>query len=210
MDAIEGKGSNVDEAISNALDEIGAADKNDVDIEIIEEGKKGLLGIGSKEAVVKVSKRVSGELLDDIKDFASQIMQIMGFAAEVDIQSEEDGIYVDVSGRELAILIGRRGETLKALQTIISAFCSHKAEQKVNIILDIEGYLRRRNRKLEEMAIRTAEKAITTGKTVTMIPMSAAERRIVHMTIGEINDVTTASEGEEPYRQVMVIPESSR
>lgn len=192
----------VDEAIRLALEELGT-DRDHVEIEIINEGNKGILGfIGNKNAVVKVSTVLS---LDDIiKDFLNPIFNKMEIEAEISINYTEEQIQVDLSGEHTGILIGRRGETLDALQYLLSLVVNRYAENYTRVVLDVSDYRSKREETLQRLANRVAEKVIRTRRSMTLEPMNPYERRIIHATLQNHKYVDTQSIGEEPNRKVVI------
>ncbi len=194
------------EAIESALDELGL-EKDEVDIEILEESNKGLFGlIGAKDAKVRAKERVVPE-----KKAIRLLKEIFSFMElEVDIETRETNGYtlVNLQGPDLGILIGRRGDTLDALQYYINLAANRNAEKRARFILDIEGYRQRREQTLSKLALRLADKAKRKGKDVVLEPMNPHERRVIHTALQHHKDVFTYSEGEEPYRKIIIAPKN--
>ncbi|MDR3287835.1 MAG: protein jag [Peptococcaceae bacterium] len=196
-------GKTVDEAVAAAIGQLGVA-KERVKVEIVEEpGKKGLFGLlGTKAAKVKVTYE------DDPGVLAVQFIQSVCQAMQVDAQCErhdrEGQIGIDISGSELGILIGRRGDTLEALQFLTNLAVSKHLNEKVRIIVDVEGYRQRREDTLLQLARRLSEKVQRTGNRVVLEPMNSHERRIIHTALQDETGVTTFSEGEEPNRRIVI------
>ena len=137
-------------------------------------------------------------------------LEMMGIDATVESKEREDSIVVDVWGDDVAILIGKGGATLDALQYLVNIGCRRREEVGKRIIIDVEGYRKRRKAKLEEQAVQAAKKALLDGQSAELPPMSASERKIVHMALREMNDVSTQSSGDEPDRRVVIQPMKRR
>ncbi|MBN1312386.1 MAG: protein jag [Anaerolineae bacterium] len=234
-------GPTLEEAIEKGLTELGLS-RNDVIIEIIEEGNKGMLGFGAREAVVRltplrspqpakppisagsgfVSAPVTEEELEEEASIAKEALQELLAKMEVDDASiktrrAEAGsldeappwILDVVEGDELGTLIGRRGETLEALQYITRLIVSRKLQRRSTIVIDVEDYKQRRESTLKKLAVRMAAQAKQLGRIMTLEPMPPNERRIIHLTLREDQDVSTESVGEGDRRKVTIIPERS-
>lgn len=192
----------VDEAIRLACEELDT-DIDNVDVEIISEGNKGILGIiGNKNAIVKVTQRVTVD--DIIIDFLKPILEKMGITANLEITHEEDQITVRLTGDDIGIVIGRRGETLDALQYLLSLVVNRRSEEYTRVIMDVADYRKKREETLVRLAKRVAEKVIKYRKNITLEPMNPYERRIIHSTLQNHKYVETQSTGEEPNRRVIV------
>ncbi len=192
----------VDEAIRLACEELGT-DIENVDVEIINEGNKGLLGIiGNKNAVVRVTQKAG---IDDIiVDFLRPIFEKMEITANLDIIHEEDHITVRLTGDDIGIVIGRRGETLDSLQYLLSLVVNRKAGEYTRVVLDVADYRQKREETLIRLANRVADKVTRYKKSLTLEPMNPYERRIIHSTLQNHKYVDTQSIGEEPNRKVVV------
>lgn len=192
----------VDEAIRLACEEL-ETDIDNVDVEIINEGNKGLLGfIGNKNAVVKVT--IKPGIDDIIVDFLRPIFEKMEITANLDIIHEEDRITVRLTGDDVGIVIGRRGETLDSLQYLLSLVVNRKTDGYTRVILDVADYRQKREETLVRLANRVAEKVVRYRRNVTLEPMNPYERRIIHSTLQNHKYVDTQSIGEEPNRKVVV------
>jgi len=200
---VEKKGKNVDEAIKAALDELGC-DIEDVSIEIVEEASKRLLGfMGNKPAVVKVSMREKPEL--EARKVVEDLLQRMKIDYQIEKVEWDNGVTrINIVGNDMGLLIGRKGETLNALQFIAGLMLNRKREEKIRIVLDVEDYRKKREQSLESLAIRLSEKVKQSQKNVIMRPMSSQERRIVHTVLQEDPQLVTYSMGEEPNRKVVI------
>lgn len=200
---VEKKGKNVEEAIRAALDELGC-EIEDVSIEVVEEASKRLLGfMGNKPAVVKVSMREKPEL--EAQKIVEDLLRKMKIDYQIDRVEWENGTTrINIVGKDMGLLIGRKGETLNALQFIAGLMINRKREEKVRIVLDVEDYRKKREQSLEALALRLSEKVKQTQKNVIMRPMSSQERRIVHTVLQEDPELVTYSMGDEPNRKVVI------
>lgn len=200
---IEKKGKSVDEAVQAALDELNCQIE-DVVVEIIEEPSKGLLGIvGKKPAVVKVSLIEKPE--NDIREVLVNLLDRMKIDYEIaNIDYENDRVRINIVGKDMGLLIGRKGETLNALQYMAGLIINRKREERIRVIIDVEDYRRKREESLEALALRLSEKVKDTRKNIVMRPMSSQERRIVHTALQGDPQITTYSIGEEPNRKLVI------
>ena len=206
MEYKEYKGKNVDEAITNACVELGiSADK--LDYEVVEKGSNGFLGIGSKAAIIKARKNQSIE--DIAREFLNKIFSAMELTVKLDINvvegEKENTININVIGDDMGILIGKRGQTLDSLQYLVSLVVNKESEKFNRVKLDTENYRERRKATLENLARNISLKVKRIKKPVSLEPMNPYERRIIHSALQNDKYVTTKSEGEEPYRHVVVI-----
>ena len=197
----EKKAKSVDEAIELALSELGI-ERDDAEIEIIDEGSKGFLGIGSKDAVVRVTEKLNIEKLavSFLDSMTSKIVSDVSY----DVTYNEKGLKIVMSGDDMGILIGRRGDTLDSLQYLTSLYVNRHSDDYVKVYLDTENYREKRHDTLVRLARRLATQVINTKKSVTLEPMSPNERRIIHSTLQNNKLVTTSSVGEEPNRKVVI------
>ncbi len=192
----------VDEALRLALEELGI-DKEHAQVEVINEGNKGILGfIGNRNAVVRVTELFNME--DTIQTFLKPIFDKMGISAEMDIEYREDSILIKLSGDNIGIVIGRRGETLDALQYLLSLVINKNTEQYTRVVLDVADYRSKREETLQRLARRVADKVAKTRRSITLEPMNPYERRIIHSTLQEYKNIDTQSIGEEPNRKVVI------
>ena len=200
----EKKAKTVDEAVNQALAELGAS-KDEVDIEIIEE-TKGLFGIlGSKEVKVRVTLREREEVTR-AKEFIKNVTEKLGINIEQEASyNEEDKLLkIELKGEGLGLLIGRRGETLDSIQYLTNIFVNKKSEDYVKVTIDAENYRARREEALVSLAKRTASKAVKYRKNMIIEPKNPYERRIIHEALQDYPEVTTYSVGEDPNRKVIV------
>jgi len=203
VNVVEKKGKSVDEAIKLALDELGC-EIEDVSIEVLEEPVKGILGlVGKKPAIVRVSLKEKPE--EEAKKILEEILQKMRINYKINNVNWDSGkVRINLIGEDVGLLIGRKGETLNAIQFIIGLIINRKREEKIRVVLDVENYRKKKEKSLEELALRLSEKVKKTRKNVVMRPMNSQERRIVHTALQGDSQVTTFSIGEEPNRKVVI------
>lgn len=211
MDGVEANGSTVDEAVERALGELGLT-REQVRIEVVSEAEG--------DARVVVTPQGEGEEAEDPAEFAAQmldkLLELMGVDADVSIRDAEtpgDGLgmanaVLDVEGEDLGLLIGRRGETLQSLQYLLNLMVSQQVGRQEFFTVDVEGYRRRREDSLNSLARRMADQVKRTGHPVTLEPMPANERRIIHMALSESQSVSTSSMGEGDGRRVAISPKT--
>ena len=203
MEYIQITGKNVDEAVTNALIKLGTT-SDKLEYEVIEKGSSGFLGIGSKPAVIKARKLVTIE--DKAADFLNDVLTSINMDVNIDTNFDEEkqSLDIDMSGNDMGILIGKRGQTLDALQYLTSLVVNKDSEEYVKVKLDTENYRERRRVALESLAKNIAAKVKRTRRSVSLEPMNPYERRVIHSTLQNDRYVFTKSEGEEPYRHVVV------
>jgi len=204
MKIVEHYGKTVDEATQAALNELGATDKDKVEIEVIDEGAKGVFGWGTKFARVRVKLKEEAE--DKAEEVLKTILRMLDLTGEIEKEAEEGQYRFNIVGGDLGLLIGRRGQTLEALQFILNLVVNKNNKEKTKIILDVEGYRSRREKSLQDLAKRLAEKAKQDKKNVVLEPMMPNERRIIHLALQDDEQVSTYSQGEEPLRKVVISP----
>jgi spoIIIJ-associated protein len=202
MRAVEKTGKTIEEAVQLCLAELNA-DQSEVEIEVLEEGNKGLFGlIGSRQA--RVSVRLINDPVREATKLLESILAEMHVKARIEMRRQDENIFVSFSGSDLGVLIGRRGETLDALQYLLNLMMARRQEERVRYILDVEGYRERREQTLTKLARRLSEKVKRTRKSVVLEPMNPQERRVIHTALQNDPMVMTFSEGEEPYRKVVI------
>ncbi|MCI5943474.1 MAG: protein jag [Eubacterium sp.] len=210
MDVMEFKGKTVDDAITAATVELGiTSDK--LNYEVIEEGSAGFLGIFNvKPAVIRVT--LTKSLKERTQEFCDDLFSAMKVETTVSIDfKEEDNIMnIDLSGPDMGVLIGKRGQTLDALQYLISLFVNKEGDSYVRVKLDTENYRERRKATLEKLAKKIAYTVKRTKKAVSLEPMNPYERRVIHSALQNDKYVCTKSEGEEPYRKVVIMLKRER
>ncbi len=216
---VEKTGRTVDEAVELALKDL-AVTIEEVDVEVVEEPSKGLLGIlGSKHARVRVTmKSTQGEdapaeqgidgyqedIQPKVEEFLMEVLSEMGLETQLSIVEEEECLFINVEGDGLGLLIGKRGQTLEAVQYITNIVANRYSSKRVRVIIDAEGYRKRREEVLQQLANRLAHRVERNGESIMLEPMSAHERKIIHTTLQNNPRVLTRSEGEEPNRKVII------
>lgn len=200
--SIEKTGKTVEEAVELALSELDASE-DDVEIEVLDEGNKGIFGIiGSKQARVRVTLK---EKVKDIAlDFLHDVFEKMGVEADITAFEEDKSLYIDINGNDSGIIIGRRGETLDAIQYLTSLVVNKTTQEYVRVVVDVENYRSKRRETLVELANKLADRVIKSKKNVTLEPMNPYERRVIHSTLQENKKVKTYSIGSEPNRKVVI------
>ncbi len=195
----------VDEAVSLALAELGA-ENDDVNIEIVDEGAKGFLGLGAKDAVVDVSIKDAPAFA--AKQFLSRLLAAMDLTVDINIKCEDNLMTIDLSGDNMGIVIGKRGDTLDSLQYLASLIVNQETDEYIKVTIDTENYRAKRAEALTSLSQRLADKVARTGKKFTLEPMNPYERRIIHANLQDNEQVTTFSIGEDPYRRVVIAPKN--
>jgi spoIIIJ-associated protein len=219
----------VDEAVEEGLRELGLT-REAVEVEVLDGGSRGLFGVGSRQARVRLTVRGSEPevqprvaevqaayagselLLASTHDLVAELLEKMKVQATVETrygepdEQNERPLLVEIRGNDLGVLIGRRAEILNALQYIVNLIVSKQAEHWVQVVVDVEGYRARRERQLRQLARRMADQALKTGRRQVLEPMAANERRIIHLELREYEGVLTQSVGEEPGRKVTIVP----
>ena len=203
MEFIEVSAKTVDEALTEASISLGIP-SSEIEYEVVEKGSTGFLGIGSKNAVIKARKKFSVE--ESVKEFLKSVLHAMDMAVEIIVKvNEEDKlIEVDLKGEDMGILIGKRGQTLDSLQYLTNLAINKHSENYYKVKVDTEDYRKRRKDTLENLAKNIAYKVKRTKRPVALEPMNPFERRVIHSALQNDKFVTTHSEGEEPYRHVVV------
>ena len=206
MEYIEVSAKTVSEAITEACQKLGVTSDR-LDYQVVEEGSSGFLGIGSKPAIIKAAVKVEKVSVEDsAKIFLNDVFAAMGMTVVVDVKynEEEKEMDIDLSGDEMGVLIGKRGQTLDSLQYLVSLVVNKESEDYIRVKVDTENYRERRKETLENLAKNIAYKVKRTRRTVALEPMNPYERRIIHSALQNDKYVTTHSEGEEPFRKVVV------
>jgi spoIIIJ-associated protein len=203
MKIIEVTGRTVEEAVKNALSELKVTEDK-IEYEVIEEGSKGIFKLlGAKPARVRV--KVKRDYIYETKTFLRDVLNSMGVKAEIRIKEENETINISLTGPDMGILIGYRGETLDSLQYLVSLVVNkgHETAYK-RVVLDTENYRSKREETLKRLAQKVAGTVRRTGKLIRLEPMNPYERRIIHSALQDDRYVQTFSEGEEPYRRVVI------
>lgn len=193
----------VEDAITEACQKFSVT-SDKLEYEVVEEGASGFLGIGSKQAVIRA--RVKGSLTDQAKAFLNDVFAAMDMTVVIDASYNDDEKELDINltGDDMGLLIGKRGQTLDSLQYLVSLVVNRDTEEYIRVKVDTEDYRRRRKETLENLAKNISYKVKRTKRSVSLEPMNPYERRIIHSALQNDRYVTTHSEGEEPYRHVVV------
>ncbi|MBD5516446.1 MAG: protein jag [Lachnospiraceae bacterium] len=204
MEFIEVSAKTVNDAITEACQKLTVT-SDKLEYEVIEEGSSGFLGIGSKPAIIKA--RVKSSVEDTARDFLNEVFRAMDLTVVVDVKYNEDesSMEVDLSGDEMGVLIGKRGQTLDSLQYLVSLVVNKNVENYIRVKVDTENYRQRRKETLENLAKNISYKVKRTKRPVSLEPMNPYERRIIHSALQNDKYVTTHSEGDEPFRHVVVV-----
>ena len=200
---IEISAKTVEEALTEASVKLGIP-SSEIEYEVIEKGSTGFLGIGSKNAVIKARKKYSVE--DSVREFLASVLQAMDLEVEIIIKVDEEDKLIDVElkGDDMGILIGKRGQTLDSLQYLTNLAVNKTSENYYRVKVDTEDYRKRRKVTLENLAKNIAYKVKRNKRSVALEPMNPFERRVIHSALQNDKFVTTHSEGDEPYRHVVV------
>ena len=211
MDRVEISAKTVEEAIELALRELDA-EREGVAVEVVSQGRAGIFGIGGEQPRIRVTRLSSSEgLASQAIEVVNQLLLDMRASALATIRSSGDdeiGPTIDIQGEDSGLLIGKRGETLQALQFLVNLILARR-QSHPRVILDVEQYKERRNRSLQALAMRVAERVVASGRPIALEPMPAAERRIIHITLADHPDVTTESAGDGQRRKVTVMRRKS-
>ena len=203
MDFIKISAKNLDEAITQALIRLEIT-SDQLEYEVIDKGSSGILGIGSRPAVIQAKRKFSLE--GSAKDFLQEVLKTMGMEVEIGVIYDpvEKAMDIDLKGDDMGILIGKRGQTLDSLQYLTSLVVNKYSEEYVRVKLDIENYRERRKETLETLAKNISYKVKRTKRAVALEPMNPYERRVIHSALQGDRFVLTRSEGEEPFRHVVI------
>jgi spoIIIJ-associated protein len=218
MLTVEATGETVGEAKWAALRELElrhpGLDKSAVQFEVVSEGERGLLGVGYAPARVIAAAPAEAAIPLDESDLASllrallvQVTAALGIDARIDLRESDDSVVATCSASDVALLIGRHGQTIDAVQYLLNAV-AHRAfgDDHKDVVVDAAGYRERRRATLESLALRTAEQVRVSGRAVELDPMTAVERKVVHLRLKDADGVRTSSDGMEPNRYVVVLP----
>lgn len=203
MEYIQISAKTVDDAITEALIQLGVTSEQ-LEYEVIEKGSAGFLGINSKKAIIKARKKETLE--DKVRSFLDEMFRAMNMEVVVDLTYDEASKNMDIElkGTDMGILIGKRGQTLDAIRYLVSIVANKDTEEYIHVKMDTENYRKRRRETIENLAKNLSYKVKRTKKPVTLEPMNAYERRIIHSALQNDKYVSTYSEGEEPYRHVVI------
>ncbi|MCL2853708.1 MAG: protein jag [Defluviitaleaceae bacterium] len=202
-DSIERSGKTVDDAVNDALKHLGVT-REEVDVKILDEGKSGIFGIGSRPAKVLVTVKFDPERA--AREFLSEVIEAIGINAAFEVKRTDKQLNIMVQGKDIGILIGKRGQTLDSLQYLVNLVVNKGKAPYINILLDAENYRRKRRETLESLAYNLVKKARATRKKIVLEPMTPYERRIIHAALQSERGIDTYSEGDEPYRYVVINP----
>ncbi|MGE7119353.1 RNA-binding cell elongation regulator Jag/EloR [Peribacillus sp. NPDC097264] len=204
MKKITATGQSVEEAVNSALAQLNST-RDRVEIEIEDEGKKGFLGLfGARQAIVHVT--LPADPVEESLKFLQDITQKMGVKSEIRVQRQGKNVTFHLSGEKIALLIGKRGQTLNSLQYLTQLVANRYSKQFLNVIVDAEDYRNRRTDTLIQLAERMANKSLKTGKTVALEPMPSYERKVIHKALLHYPKIKTTSNGTEPYRHLVITP----
>jgi len=218
--SVEASGKTIEQALQRALKELGARPE-DVDIEILSESQGGLLGLfGSRNVKIRVTLRDSkeagastsgaGDSIDLICEILDKVLRMMGVDYKVSIEEVPDTTFINVDSDGLdGLLIGRRGETLASIQHVVNRIFTSRTGRHSKVTVDVGGYIRRKHRLLVEKATKVADRVRKTHKEYDFEPLKASERRIIHLAVAELDDVTTYTIGDGLLRKVVVTPKGN-
>ena len=202
MDAIEKSGKTVELALAALMQELNVSSLDKLEYEVIEEGAKGFLGFGSRDAVVRGKVKYNPEEI--AKNFLREMFVAMGIVVEIETKRKEKQLLINLSGEDMGILIGKRGKTLDSIQYLVNLVVNKGNSPYLSVMLDTENYRQRRKETLESLAYHLAKRVKQSGQKVVLEPMNPYERRIIHSSLQNNKYVTTYSEGEEPFRNVVI------
>jgi spoIIIJ-associated protein len=220
---VEATGETVGEAKWAALRELEnlqpGIDKTAVKFQVLSEGERGLLGVGYAPARVIASvdsgavvepeaAAEDSELGGEVREVLERILEAIGVRAQISLQEDDESLVASLGGRELGLVIGKHGQTIDAIQYLVNAVVWRgQVDGRKHIVVDAAGYRARREATLEALAVRSAERVVTSARSVELEPMTAVERKVVHLRLKEFPGVATRSEGTEPNRFVVIEPE---
>lgn len=207
---IEATGKTVADATSAGVKLVGAESAEDVIVEVLDEPQRGLLGLGGREARVRV--RIKADKAQGVTKLVEDALGVLGLdGAQVSASRDDDGyLHVGVSGPNLGVLIGRRGETLDALQYLLNLATARMPGPAQRVILDVGGYRERRRLTLERLAERVADSVRRSGREMVLEPMTPQERKVIHVFLAGQEGVRSESRGEDPFRRIVVCPADGR
>jgi spoIIIJ-associated protein len=208
MEFLEFEGKTTEEAIENACDHFQLPPES-LEIEIISVGSPGLFGLGSKRAKVRAAllrETPEADLVGQAQEILEKMLEKMGETAKVEASRDEDRITLSIESVDAGLLIGKQGQTLEALQYLVSKVLSKQSKKKVRLVIDIESYRARHSQALTQMALKYGDKVKKTGKPITLNPMNPHDRRIVHLALQGDTELKTLSRGEGLYKKVVVYP----
>lgn len=202
MRKITAIGQNVEEAVESALAQLQTT-RDRVAIEVLDEGKKGFLGIfGSRKAEIEVTLQL--DAIEEAEKFLQKVCEDMGLDVKIDVDRQGKNVIFKLSGDKIALLIGKRGQTLNSLQYLTQLVANKYSKQYLTIMLDAEDYRKRRNDTLVQLAERMAQKVLKTRKEVALEPMPSYERKVIHTALMKYDNIETYSNGKDPYRHLVI------
>ncbi|KMY52141.1 RNA-binding cell elongation regulator Jag/EloR [Peribacillus loiseleuriae] len=204
MKLITATGQNVEEAVESALAQLNTT-REKVEIDVVDAGKRGFLGlIGNRKAVVKVT--IVPDPIEEALMFLKSVCNKMGVESDISVKRNGKQVLFQLSGDKIALLIGKRGQTLNSLQYLVQLVANRYSKQYLTVLLDAEDYRIRRNETLIQLAERMASKAIKTRKSISLEPMPSYERKVIHTALMNYPKIKTTSSGTEPYRHLIISP----
>ena len=206
MEGIEIAAATVEQAMEKAEAQLGLS-REQFEVEVIREGKSGILGVGGREALIRVTPLTLPEkdAVKEVTGILNTLLGLLGISGKVEVLSNELPLALDIKGDDLGILIGRRGQTLASLEYITKLVVVGRLRAWIPLTVDVGGYKKRRRDSLQRLALYLAEQVKSRRRAITMEPMPAAERRIVHLTLADDPDVTTHSIDEGEHRKVVIL-----
>jgi spoIIIJ-associated protein len=207
MDTIEITAGTVEQAIEKAEAQLGLS-RDQFEVEVIREGRTGILGVGGREAVIRVSSTALPEedAITLVTEILDKLLGLMGVEGKVEVLSAEVPLQLNVKGDDLGILIGRRGQTLGALEYVTKLMVVQRMKTWLPLTVDVAGYKKHRHESLQKLALYLAEQVKSKHRAVPMEPMPADERRVIHLALADSPDVRTESVGEGENRKVVILP----
>ncbi|GLB59226.1 RNA-binding cell elongation regulator Jag/EloR [Cytobacillus sp. NCCP-133] len=208
MNQVTATGQTVKEAVESALAQLNTTEDR-AEITIVDEGKKGIFGIfGSRPAVVKAVKKI--DPIEEAEKFLKDISEKMGVSIEIETIKDGKNVQLILSGEKIALLIGKRGQTLNSLQYLTQLVINRYSDQYLNVVLDAENYRKRRKDTLIQLAERLAQKALKTGKEISLEPMPSYDRKVIHTALVNNKRIKTYSDGNDPHRHIVIAPARTR
>ena len=202
MQEIQVSAKTEEKAIEEAVRRLNVSSADELNIEVVEKAAKGFLGFGSKDAVIKASVKFNPEKV--AKEFLREMFVAMGIIVNIETELKEKQLLINLSGSDMGILIGKRGQTLDSIQYLVNLVVNKGDAPYLSITIDTENYRQRRKETLESLAYNLAKKVKQTGKKVVLEPMNPYERKVIHSTLQNHPSVITRSEGKDPYRRVII------
>jgi len=207
METVEITAGTVEQAIEKAEAQLGLS-RDQFEVEVIREGRTGILGVGGREAVIRVNPTALPEedAISLVTEILDKLLGLMGVEGKVEVLSAEAPLQLNVKGDDLGILIGRRGQTLGALQYVTKLMVVQRMKTWLPLTVDVAGYKKHRHESLQKLALYLAEQVKSKHRAVPMEPMPADERRVIHLALADHPDVRTESMGDGENRKVVILP----